>query len=270
MKKKLRERLNIRLVIGFLIVAGIIFLTIFASKIAPHSPLEVNISQKFTEPNDTYWLGTDNLGRCVASRIIYGTRYSLVYSVYILVVTISLGVVIGIVSAYIGGKFDNLVMRVIDVLLAFPSFMVALAVVGVLGTGIKNVAIAMSLFWWTSYARLFRGIALEIKEKDFIEVAKAAGCTHIQIIFRHILSNMFTQVIVVSTLEIGSIILALAGFSFIGLGIQPPLPEWGVMLSDSREFIQTYPRLMYYPGIAIMITVMGFNLLGEGLKDVFN
>lgn len=270
MKKKVIERLNAKVIVGMLIVLGIFFLTIFASKIAPHDPLEVNILEKFSESSEIYWLGTDNLGRCVASRIIYGTRYSLVYSVFILVITISLGIIIGVVSAYIGGGFDAFVMRITDILLSFPSYMVTLAVVGILGTGIRNVAIAMSLFWWTSYARLFRGMALDIKEKDFIQVAKAAGCSHIQIIFRHILGNMFTQIIIVSTLEIGSIVLTLAGFSFIGLGIQPPLPEWGIMLSDSKEFIQTYPRLMYYPGIAIMITVIGFNLLGEGLKDVFD
>lgn len=254
-------------VIGFVIAALIIIIAIAAPVIAPNDPLKVNMSMRFKGPNSSYWLGTDNLGRCIASRLIWGARKSLVYSLCVLGLMLAISIPIGLLSGYAGGRVDAFIMRVIDIFLSLPTFLMALAIAGMLGPSVKNMIIAMASVWWAPYARIIRGMAMQVKQQDFVLAAKAAACTHRQIIFRHILRNIAPTIIVMATLEIGSIILAIASFSFIGLGAQPPTPEWGIMLSDSKEFMQTQPQLMIYPGIAIVITVMAFNLLGEGLKN---
>ncbi|AKB78909.1 Nickel transport system permease protein NikC [Methanosarcina horonobensis HB-1 = JCM 15518] len=254
-------------VFGLVIVALIIFIAIAASVIAPNDPLKVNMSMRLEGPSSLYWLGTDNLGRCIASRLIWGARMSLIYSLCVLGLMMAISIPIGLLSGYAGGRVDTFIMRVTDIFLSLPTFLMALAVAGMLGPSAKNMIIAMASVWWSSYARIIRGMAMQMKQQDFMLAAKAAACTHSQILFRHILRNIASPIIVMATLEIGSIILAIASFSFIGLGAQPPTPEWGIMLSDSKEFIQTQPQLMIYPGIAIIITVMAFNLLGEGLKN---
>ncbi|WP_148705527.1 nickel ABC transporter permease subunit NikC [Methanosarcina siciliae] len=254
-------------VFGLLIVALIIFVAIAASVIAPNDPLKVNMSMRFKGPSPLYWLGTDNLGRCIVSRLIWGARMSLIYSLCVLGLMMAISTPIGLLSGYAGGRLDTFIMRVTDIFLSLPTFLMALAIAGMLGPSVKNMIIAMASVWWAPYARIIRGMAMQIKQQDFMLAAKAAACTHCQIIFRHILRNIASPIIVMATLEIGSIILAIASFSFIGLGAQPPTPEWGIMLSDSKEFMQTQPQLMIYPGIAILFTVMAFNLLGEGLKN---
>jgi peptide/nickel transport system permease protein len=254
-------------VFGFLLVDLIIFIAIAASVIAPNDPLKVNMSMHFKSPSSLYWLGTDNLGRCIVSRLIWGTRMSLTYCMCVLGLMMAISIPIGLLSGYAGGRIDTFIMRAIDIFLSLPTFLMALAIAGMLEPSVKNMIIAMASVWWAPYARIIRGMAMQIKQQDFMLAAKAAACTHTQIIFRHILRNIAPTIIVMATLEIGSIILATALFSFIGLGAQPPTPEWGIMLSDSKEFMQTQPQLMIYPGIAIVITVMAFNLLGEGLKN---
>ncbi|WP_242847952.1 nickel transporter permease [Inediibacterium massiliense] len=254
-------------ILGFSIIIILCFAALCAPWIAPNDPLEVNIANKLQHPNAQYWLGTDNLGRCVVSRLIFGTRNSLFYSVIVLIITLGIGIPIGMVSGYIGGKVDLVMMRIIDLVLALPSFMVALAIAGVLGPSTKNMLLAMCMVWWSGYARFFRGLTIQMKESDYIMAAISGGCSHIQIIFRHLLKNMIPPIIILATLEIGSIILAIATFSFIGLGIQPPIPEWGIMLSDSKDYLQSYPQLMFYPGIVIVVTVMSFNLLGRGMRN---
>lgn len=254
-------------VFGLVIVVLIVFIAIAASVIAPNDPLKVNMSMRLEGPSSLYWLGTDNLGRCIASRLIWGARMSLIYSLCVLGLMMVISIPIGLLSGYAGGRMDTFIMRVTDIFLSLPTFLIALAIAGMLGPSAKNMIIAMASVWWSSYARIIRGMAMQIKQQDFMLAAKAAACTHSQIIFRHILRNIASPIIVMATLEIGSIILAIASFSFIGLGAQPPTPEWGIMLSDSKEFMQTQPQLMIYPGIAIIITVMAFNLLGEGLKN---
>lgn len=254
-------------VFGFVIAGLIIIIAIAASVIAPNDPLKVNMSMRLKDPSLLYWLGTDNLGRCIASRLIWGARMSLIYSLCVLGLMMAISIPIGLLSGYAGGRIDTFIMRVIDIFLSLPTFLMALAIAGMLEPSARNMIIAMASVWWAPYARIIRGMAMQIKQQDFMLAAKAAACTHSQIIFRHILRNIAPTIIVMATLEIGSIILAIASFSFIGLGAQPPTPEWGVMLSDSKEFMQTQPQLMIYPGLAIMITVMAFNLLGEGLKN---
>jgi peptide/nickel transport system permease protein len=254
-------------VFGFVIVASIIIIAITASVIAPNDPLKVNMSMRLKGLSSLYWLGTDNLGRCIASRLIWGARMSLIYSMCVLGLMMAIGIPIGLLSGYAGGRIDTFIMRIIDIFLSLPTFLMALAIAGMLEPSVKNMIIAMASVWWAPYARIIRGMAMQTKQQDFMLAAKAAACTHTQIIFRHILRNIAPPIIVMATLEIGSIILAIASFSFIGLGAQPPTPEWGIMLSDSKEFMQTQPQLMVYPGIAIIVTVMAFNLLGEGLKN---
>jgi peptide/nickel transport system permease protein len=253
--------------LGLAIIALIILIALGAPLIAPRDPLAVDMSVRFQKPDRVYWLGADNLGRCVASRLIWGTRLSLEYSLSVLVIMLGIGVPLGLLSGYAGGRIDAFIMGVVDIGLATPSFLLALAVVGALGPGMGNLVFAMGMVWWTPYARLVRAMTMQMKEQGFMLAARAAGCTHSQMIFRHILRNIAPAIIVVAALEIGSIILALASYSFLGLGEQPPSPEWGVILSDGREFLQTQPQLILYPGFMIIITTLGFNLFGEGLKN---
>ena len=253
--------------IGLAIVLLFVAAAVFAPLIAPNDPLLVDVSHKLEGPSSTYWLGTDQLGRCIASRLLCGGRNSLLYGAIVLVITLLVGVPIGLISGYVGGKTDLFFMRVIDIFMAMPSFIVALAIAGTLGASGKNLVLSMSFVYWAGYARLSRALTIQVKEQNYMMALKAGGCGHTRIIFRHVLRNIAPSIIALATMEIGTIILAIAGFSFIGLGVQPPTPEWGIMLSDSKNFIQTFPQLMIYPGIVIVIVVMAFNLLGEGMKN---
>ena len=253
--------------IGLAIVLLFVAAAVFAPLIAPNDPLLVDVSHKLEGPSSTYWLGTDQLGRCIASRLLWGGRNSLLYGAIVLVITLLVGVPIGLISGYVGGKTDLFFMRVIDIFMAMPSFIVALAIAGALGASGKNLVLSMSFVYWAGYARLSRALTIQVKEQNYMMALKAGGCGHTRIIFRHVLRNIAPSIIALATMEIGTIILAIAGFSFIGLGVQPPTPEWGIMLSDSKNFIQTFPQLMIYPGIVIVIVVMAFNLLGEGMKN---
>ena len=228
--------------IGLMVVIVFVLAAIFAPVLAPHDPLLVDVSIKLKNPSATYPLGTDQLGRCILSRLLWGSRYSLSYSFTVLLITVCVGVPIGLFAGYVGGKIDSIIMRIIDVFMAMPVFIVALAIAGTVGASGAHLILSLS-------------------------VVKAGGCGHARIIFRHVLRNILPSVIALATMEIGSIILSIAGFSFIGLGVQAPTPEWGIMLSDSKSYIQTYPRLMFYPGILIMIIVLAFNYLGEGIQN---
>ena len=218
--------------IGLMVVIIFALAAIFAPVLAPHDPLLVDVSIKLKNPSAAYPLGTDQLGRCILSILLWGSRYSLSYSFTVLLITVCVGVPIGLFAGYVGGKIDSL-----------------------------------SVVSWSEYARLARALTLQEKNKNYMTALKAGGCGHARIIFRHVLRNILPSVIALATMEIGSIILSIAGFSFIGLGVQAPTPEWGIMLSDSRSYIQTYPRLMFYPGILIMIIVLAFNYLGEGIQN---
>ena len=237
---------------------------IFAPVLAPHDPLLVDVSIKLKNPSAAYPLGTDQLGRCILSRLLWGSRYSLSYSFTVLLITVCVGVPIGLFAGYVGGKIDSIIMRIIDVFMAMPVFIVALAIAGTVGASGAHLILSLSVVSWAEYARLARALTLQEKNKNYMTALKAGGCGHARIIFRHVLRNILPSVIALATMEIGSIILSIAGFSFIGLGVQAPTPEWGIMLSDSRSYIQTYPRLMFYPGILIMIIVLAFNYLGAG------
>ena len=252
---------------GGIVVLLFLIVGCLAPVIAPHDPLEVNVSIRLQGPSQEYWLGTDHLGRCILSRLLWGSRYSLSYSFTVLLITVCVGVPIGLFAGYVGGKIDSIIMRIIDVFMAMPVFIVALAIAGTVGASGTHLILSLSVVSWAEYARLARALTLQEKNKNYMTALKAGGCGHARIIFRHVLRNILPSVIALATMEIGSIILSIAGFSFIGLGVQAPTPEWGIMLSDSRSYIQTYPRLMFYPGILIMIIVLAFNYLGEGIQN---
>ena len=252
---------------GGIVVLLFLIVGCLAPVIAPHDPLEVNVSIRLQGPSQEYWLGTDHLGRCILSRLLWGSRYSLSYSFTVLLITVCVGVPIGLFAGYVGGKIDSIIMRIIDVFMAMPVFIVALAIAGTVGASGAHLILSLSVVSWAEYARLARALTLQEKNKNYMTALKAGGCGHARIIFRHVLRNILPSVIALATMEIGSIILSIAGFSFIGLGVQAPTPEWGIMLSDSKSYIQTYPRLMFYPGILIMIIVLAFNYLGEGIQN---
>ncbi len=253
--------------IGLAIAILFILVAIFAPLIAPNNPTLVDVTVKLQNTSLKYPFGTDQLGRCVFSRIVCGSRYSLFYSFTVLAITLIVGLPIGMIAGYVGGKWDTAIMRVIDIFLAMPSFIIVLAIAGSFGTSGRNLILAMSMSYWANYARVSRALTLKIKGESYFQALKAGGLSNVRIIFKHVLRNIMPSIIALATVEIGSIILSIAGYSFIGLGVKPPTPEWGIMLSESKPFIQTFPQLMMYPGLTIMLIVFGVNMLGEGVQD---
>lgn len=252
---------------GLVIVLVFVLTAFLAPYLAPNDPLLVNVVEKLKGPSAAFPLGTDQLGRCELSRLIWGSRYSLLYSFTVLGITILIGVPIGLIAGYVGGRVDSVIMRVIDVFMAVPAFVVALAIAGTLGASGRNLVFSMSLVFWAEYARLTRALTLQVKGQNYMMALRAGGCGNAAILFRHVLRNIAPSIIVMATLEIGILILHIASFSFLGLGVQAPAPEWGIMLSGSRDYLQTHPELMMIPGVAIFIVVLAFNLLGEGIQD---
>ncbi|MCL0051381.1 nickel ABC transporter permease subunit NikC [Thermodesulfovibrionales bacterium] len=256
--------------IGAGIILVLIFIAVLAPFIAPHDPIEQNLEHRLLSPNTEYLLGTDNLGRCILSRLIHGTSVSLQIGVMVVGIAAFVGVTLGLVAGYRGGLIDELIMRIVDILLAFPGIILALVIAGILGPSLFNVMLALAVVGWTSYARVVRGAVLSVKEKEFVEAAQALGAGEARIMFRHILPNVMAPVIVMATLGMAHVILAAAALGFLGLGAQPPTPEWGSMLNDGRAFMRTAPHLTIFPGLAIMVTVLAFNFLGDGLRDALD
>ncbi len=255
---------------GLVIVLGFIAVGVLAPFLAPHDPVDANLDQALLAPCKEYPLGTDQLGRCLLSRIIWGTRVSLTTSFIVLLAILGISIPYGLISGWFGGRVDNLLMRIVDVLLAFPNIILALVIAGMLGPSLTNTMLALAGVSWVSFARLIRGLVLQIKKQEFILAARALGASSLWVLSRHVLPNVIGPVVVLATLDLGWIILSISGLSFIGLGAQPPAPEWGTMLSDSRPYFQVEPNLMLFPGLAIMLAVLGFNLLGDGLRDVLD
>lgn len=256
--------------IGLVVVAGFALAAIAAPQLAPFDPTEVNPADRLQGPGGSYLLGTDALGRDLLSRLLYGGRWSLGTAALATVAVMSLGVVAGTLAGFYGGWLDQAIMRVIDVLLAFPNLILALAIVGALGPGIHNVIIGLVAVWWVDYARIMRSIVLSLREAGYVEAALGLGASNLRIIGRHLIPNSVPPVIVLATLEMGTLLLALAGLNFLGLGAQPPTPEWGVMINDGRPHLTSAPHLMIFPGLAITLVVMGFNLIGDGLRDALD
>jgi len=264
------ERKHSLAVVALVIILLNILLAVFATAIAPHDPNDVSLERKLMIADDRYPLGTDHLGRCILSRLIYGARVSLSAAFAVMTVTLAISTVVGALAGYAGGRVDALIMRICDIFLAFPSLILALALVGVMGPGLPNVVLALALSQWAWYARMIRGMVLSLKERNYVLAAKVAGTGQCTIIAKHILPNILPQIAVLATLDIGWVILHIAGMSFLGLGIQPPTPEWGAMINDGRQFLRGYPSLMAYPGIMILGVVMAFNLLGDTLRDILD
>lgn len=257
-------------VTGAMIILSLMIIVILAPHITPYDPIELDLENRLASPDINHLMGTDNLGRDVLSRIICGARVSLGMAAVVVVIVMLLGIAMGTTAGYFGGVIDGIIMRLVDVLLAFPNIILALVIAGVLGPSLTNVMIALGAIWWVGYARIIRGSVLSVKEKEFVEAARAMGCTDSYIAIRHILPNVLSPVIVLATLDMGHIILSIAALSFLGLGAQPPIPEWGTMLNEGRPFMETAPHLMIYPGLMIMVTVLAFNFLGDGLRDALD
>lgn len=253
--------------IGFMIISGLVLIAFFAPFIAPHDPLEQNLDKRLLSPCKEYFLGTDDLGRCVLSRLIYGARVSLQIGIVVVGITACVGVTLGAVAGYFGGILDEIIMRIVDIVLAFPGIILALAIAGLLGPSLFNVMLALAVVHWTGYARVVRGSILSLKEREFVELARAIGGSNSYILLRHILPNSLAPVIVMATLGMGHVILASAALSFLGLGAQPPMAEWGSMLNNGRVYMRIAPHITTFSGLAIMVTVLAFNFLGDGLRD---
>lgn len=256
--------------IGLALVCALALLAILAPYIAPYDPLEQDVLNALRPPSRVHLLGTDDVGRDLLSRIIVGSRISLTVGLLVVSIAGTAGIVTGLLAAYYEGWFDNLICRFIDILLAFPHFLLALVVVAILGPSLINAMLAVALSSISGYTRVTRGVVLSEKQRDYVLAARITGCSPWRIMFRHILPNIMAPIVILATLSVGSAILATASLSFLGLGAQPPTPEWGAILSRGRTYIRKAWWLSTFPGLAIMISVLGLNLLGDGLRDILD
>ena len=257
--------------IFFLIMAIIIILiAIFAKQIAPKDPLNAIMTKPLHSPDNENLLGTDILGRDILSRIIYGTRYSLFMTLVLVGTVFTLGTILGLLAGYFGGIVDTLIMRLADMMVSFPGIILAIAIAGLLGPSMTNAIIAISSVTWPKYARLSRSMVLKIKKELYVEAAKLTGSKDKDILFKYILPNMITLMLVIAISDIGALMLEISALSFLGFGAQPPIPEWGAMLNEGRTYLAKAPWLMLYPGIAIVIVVVVFNMLGDNIKDLID
>ena len=256
--------------IGLAIIGVLVIMALFAPLIAPHSPEEINTSLRGAGPSAEYWLGNDDIGRDILSRLIYGSRIALIVGLGATAIAVTIGVTVGATAGYFGGRVDFLLSRLVDTLMSFPLLALLLTLSAVFGPSLRNVVVVIGLTVWASYARLVRAEVLSLRERDFILAARASGAGDRRIIFRHIVPNALGPVIVIASLAIGGIIILESALSFLGLGVSRPTASWGTMLSDGREFIRNYPHIAIAPGIAITITVLSFNLVGDGLRDALD
>src|SRR5256886_5591547 len=257
-------------VVAFALIAVFAFCALFAPLIAPYDPLLQDLGSRLMPPSPAHWLGTDSLGRAIASRILYGARISLIIGVVVLASAGVFGTVVGLVAGYAGGLVDEALMRLTEVFLAFPALILAMAIAGALGPSLTNAIIAIAAVTWAAYARLTRGQILSGRRREVVEAAAPMGASRTRIVLRHLLPNALAPLMVQASFDMGSSIIAAAGLSFIVFGAQPPTPEWGVMISEGRNFINTQPWLSLFPGLAILLAVGSFNLLGDGLRDAFD
>lgn len=252
------------------LVALIVLLAIFAPYLAPQDPMEGDMKNVLQTPSAAHWLGTDKLGRDTFSRIVAGTQVSLFMTLCLVLLVAVVGSVVGIVSGYFGGKVERMLMRFADMMLAFPGVVLAIAIAGILGGSVINTILALLAVAWAKYARLVRSLVVKIRNRDFILAAEVNGTRTRDILWRHILPNVLPMVVITGAMDIGTMMMEIAGLSFLGFGAQPPTPEWGLMLNEGRQYIQTAPWLMVYPGAAIFLVVTVFNLWGDSLRDVLD
>jgi len=261
---------------GLGVVSVVLLAAVFAPWLTTFDPLEQDINQRLKEPGwrtvdgRVHALGTDHLGRDILARVIFGSRIALVVGLSAVLISGVLGMAIGLVSGYFGGKVDDFFMRLADVQLAFPFILLAIAVIGVLGPSLRNIIIVIGVSSWVVYARVVRGEVLSIREREFVQAAIALGSRDGRVLLRHVLPNAFTPWLVVATLDMARVIVIESALSFLGLGVQPPTPTWGGMLADGRVYLSTAWWLATFPGLAILVTVLGINLLGDGLRDTLD
>ncbi len=255
---------------GIVIICILVLAAIFAPLIAPSDPTGVHLSTRLKPPSRHFLLGTDDFGRDILSRIIFGARVSLEIGLIVVGLAGTIGFLIGSAAGYIRGKFDNIIMRAMDVILAFPPLVLALAVASFLGPDLKNTMLAIAFVQLPKYTRLARGEALSLRESLFVEAARATGVPPSRIILRHIMPNSLPPIIVIATLDLGQVILIAASLGFLGLGAQPPTPEWGLMVADARKYLTQAPWFATFPGLTILLTVIAFNVFGDGLRDTLD
>lgn len=265
-----RFRRNKGAVFGLGVFLAIVCMALFADVLAPYNPFEQNYARIMEGPSAEHWLGTDSFGRDMLSRIIYGARIALVVGIVAVMLAMVIGVTLGLISGYYGGLLDTLIMRIMDGLFAFPILILAIALMAVMGFGVRNVIIAVAVVSIAPFARVTRGDVLAVREEPYIEAARLAGISNAAIIARHVLPNVLAPIIVQGALRVSAAIITEAGLSFLGLGPQPPTPVWGSMIAEGRNFIVMAPHISTFPGIALMITVVGLNLLGDGLRDTLD
>lgn len=267
-----RFKKNKLAMVGLVILSLMILMAITADLYIDYDGTAIaqNLKQRLQTPSSAHAMGTDQYGRDVLARIVFGTRISLFVGLATVAISLTAGAIIGSIAGYYGGKVDNILMRIMDILMAIPGTMMAIAVVAALGPGITNILIAMSISRTPQFARIVRSSILSIRGQEFIVAAKACGTKDARIIFKHIIPNAIGPIIVQATLNMATTIIAIAALSFVGLGIQPPTPEWGSMLSDARSQMRYYPYLVVFPGLAIMTAVMSLNMIGDGLRDALD
>ncbi|MCI3926868.1 ABC transporter permease subunit [Paenibacillus sp. TRM 82003] len=252
---------------GLAIVAAVLLASFFGPLVLQNDPLAVNMAERLLPPSWEYPLGTDAMGRCLFTRLALGAQYTLGVTGLVVLVIMAVGIPAGFLSGYVGGRLDAFLMRANDAITALPEFLLAIAIAGFLGSSLTNLMIAVVLVKWTGYARIVRGIVLSEREKEYVLAAKIGGCGPWKMFRRHLLPHLLPPVIVLAALDVGKVVLAISALSYLGLGAQPPTPEWGAMLNDGRPYFQTAPELMLIPGAAIMIVVLACNLIGDGLRE---
>ena len=263
-------RIDPRLQFGTFFLLLLLLVALFAPILAPYNPTDISLRNRLATPSAEHWLGTDKYGRDVASRIIHGTRVSLTVGATVVVISSFMGLFIGVISGYFGGKIDAVIMRVVDVMLAFPGFLLALALVATMGSSLESVIIAIAVAYSPRNAMVMRSVVLTVREITYIEAAQAMGANHLRIMLLHLLPNAFPPLIVIASIQAATAITAEAGLSFLGLGIQPPTPTWGAVIADGREFVRSAPWICISAGLVIMIAVMALNLLGDSLRDILD
>lgn len=245
----------------------VILTGLLASWISPHSPTEIHLDHKLASPSLEYPLGTDQMGRCILSRILHGTTLSVLLPLVAMLIMLILSIPLGLLAGYYGGVIDKMIMFVINILLSFPTLIIAIIIAGLLGPGLTHILLAVVCVGWVNYARVIRGLTISLKQRPFIAASRGSGASRLSLIFRHLMPNILPTVLVYIALDMAGLIMTLAGLSFLGLGSAPPALEWGTMLNDGKNYIQSAPQLLIYPGLAIAIVALASNFMAEGMRD---
>lgn len=267
LRRLLRDRLA---VLGLAVIAAVVLAAVLAPRLADGDPSQTDFGNRFAGPSLRHPLGTDDVGRDELSRILFGGRLSIGMAVSASLGITAIGVVLGLLAGLYGRATETVIMRLVDVLLSLPTLILALVVVGLLGQGLRNLIVTVILVQWPRYARLVRGMTLEVRERDYVQAARSAGASRLHIMVRHVAPNLIGPVVVFSTIDMGQTLLSVSSLSFLGFGVAPPTPEWGAMLSEARHFIDRGPHLLLFPGLAITLLVLAFNLAGDGLRDLLD